>query len=237
MQCGDGQKPDNGFTVECDGAVRYNNQTAFHECGTGEQGHHDIYLEHRDVDCAPATLKADSCAQADCLTPPPVTATKTCPADLGGPFEFPHLIVPVDKSQPNRAAGMSYIGLVSPAVSSLFNFDIPSSDMGKSCSLVFLFPQQSRGETFPPTAASTGQLQFTALRSAASENSTYSTKPAEERALLKVTAVPGHNYTIDSFACPAGQKITIEMSAAAPINLKYFQDYNPSPIGLYITKC
>ncbi|KAM4058014.1 GPI anchored cell wall protein [Hirsutella rhossiliensis] len=242
LQCDDGQKPDNGFTIGCDGTVHYNNQTAFHECGTADRDQHNIYLEPKGVNCAPAALKADSCAQANCSSSPPMTKPaptppKTCPADLGGPFEFPHLIVPVDRAQPDRVAGTSYFGEASSTVSSIFNFDIPSGDRGKSCSLVFLFPQQSHLDTSSSTVAGTGQLQFTALRSAASKNSTYNTKPAEDRSLLNVTAVPGNNYTVDSFDCPAGQQVTIEMSAAEHTSLRYFQDSNSSPIGLYITKC
>ena len=39
------------------------------------------------------------------------------------------------------------------------------------------------------------------------------------------------------FPCPAGTAVSFELKASGDTHLKYFQDWNPSPIGLYITKC
>lgn len=44
------------------------------------------------------------------------------------PNQFPHLIIPVDSSMPNEAPSTSYFGEVTPTISSIFNFDIPSSE-------------------------------------------------------------------------------------------------------------
>ncbi|OAR00066.1 hypothetical protein LLEC1_07592, partial [Akanthomyces lecanii] len=38
LQCDEGQVPDGGFTIGCDGTVSWNGQTTFFECATGEQG-------------------------------------------------------------------------------------------------------------------------------------------------------------------------------------------------------
>ena len=48
---------------------------------------------------------------------------------------------------------------------------------------------------------------------------------------------PGNAYTIASFPCPAGQTVSYEVKAVGDTYLRDFQDYNPSPIGVYITKC
>ena len=68
------------------------------------------------------------------------STTSSCPASLSGRFQFPHLIIPVDRDHPNVAQGIEYSAHVSPAISSLFSFDIPPAYRGLTCSLVFHFP-------------------------------------------------------------------------------------------------
>ncbi|KAG5924690.1 hypothetical protein E4U61_007365 [Claviceps capensis] len=75
------------------------------------------------------------------------TVTKDCPANLDGAYEFPHLIIPVDKSNPDKAYGTSFFGEVTPSRSSISNFDIPVSDRNKTYTLILLFPNQSQLET------------------------------------------------------------------------------------------
>jgi N-acetylglucosamine-6-phosphate deacetylase len=50
-----------------------------------------------------------------------------------------------------------------------------------------------------------------------------------------VTVAPGNGYSISTFSCPAGSTIAFELSSVQGTSLTYFQDYNPCPIGLYIT--
>ena len=181
------------------------------------------------MNCKQTTLTANGC-HASC---PP----SSCPANLNGNYEFPHLIIPVDKSKPNYAPGTSYFGEVSSTISSIFNFDIPSSDAGKKCSLVFLFPLQSQLQTSSFTFSGTGGIDFKWLSQAATQATTYNNQPGVKQDLGAKTVSPGHSYVIDTFACPAGQAIAFEMSAVGDTCLRYFQDYNPAPIGLYITTC
>jgi hypothetical protein len=175
------------------------------------------------------TLKADSCFSS---CPPP-----SCPTDLKGSYQYPHLIVPVDSSKPDTAAGTSYFGTVSSTISSVFNFDIPASDTGKTCSLVFLFPTQDQLSTSSYTFSGNGGIDFSQLTGTASSSTTYNNAP-EVAADFGITNVaPGNSYLIVTFPCPGGSAIAFEMKASDNTNLKYFQDYNPSPIGLYITTC
>ncbi|OAA73427.1 Ubiquitin 3 binding protein But2 [Cordyceps fumosorosea ARSEF 2679] len=240
LQCDEGQAPDTGFTIGCDGKVSWNGQTTFFECATGEQGQWNIYnKQDQGANCGKVTLTADGC-HAACPPPPPPPPpppAQTCPTNLNGPYEFPHLIIPVSKSSPDTAAGTSYFGVVNGDTSSIFNFDIPAGDQGKKCSLVFLFPKQADLETSSFTFSGDGKLDFTQLKAAATEGTTYNNQPGKAADLGQVTVAPGNSYSIATFDCPAGQRVAYEISAAGNTDFKYFQDYNPSPIGLYITKC
>lgn len=184
---------------------------------------------------ASATNAASTAAQATSSA----TATGTCTTDiLSGSYEYPHLIVPVSSVQPTTALGTSYFGEFSSTVSSIFNFDIPASDAGKTCTLVFLFPTQAELETSSFTTSGTGGLEFKELSSPASVATTYDTIPSAAGIDVTLSSVtPGNSYVVVSHECGAGERISFEVSATGSLDLKYFQDYNPSPIGLYVSVC
>lgn len=252
LQCDDNQTPETGFEIGCDGSVTFNGKDTFYECETDQKDQFNIYLEKPSagVNCGEVKLSADSCKK-ECpkpttkpapqptttQAPPPQPTQKGCPTNLEGDYEFPHLIIPVDKSNGDEATGTSYFGEVSSTKSSLFNFDIPSGDKGKQCSLVFLFPKQEDLETSSFTFSGSGELDFSSLESPAEESTTYNNKPAQKEDLGSQTVSPGNSYSIATFDCPAGETVGYEISASGDTSLRFFQDYNPSPIGLYITVC
>ncbi|KAL4744018.1 ubiquitin 3 binding protein But2 C-terminal domain-containing protein [Aspergillus similis] len=160
-----------------------------------------------------------------------------CPAELSGNYEFPHLIIPIDSSSPDEAYGTQFNGTVTPTVSTIFNFDIPATDAGKTCTLVFLFPRQQDLETSAFDFSGDGTIQFSAVETYATESTTYNNAPQISQNLGQFTVSPGHSYTVCSFECPAGQTVGYEMSTAGSTQLEFFEDYNPSPIGLFITVC
>ena len=161
-----------------------------------------------------------------------------CPASLSGTYEYPHLIVPVDKSQPDQQGGTSYNGTLSSTISSIFNFDIPPNDAGKTCTLVFLLPEQSQLTTSAFSLSGSGGFDVAQLSSPATEQTTYNTVPSVASDLGGPSSVtPGNEYVIASGACAAGEKISYEVTATGSFDLNYFQDYNPSPIGFYVTVC
>lgn len=165
-------------------------------------------------------------------------AASGCPASLSGTHEFPHLIVPVDKNSPTTASGTSYNGTFSSTVSSIFNFDIPASDSGKTCSLVFLLPSQGDLVTSAFTLSGSGGLDFARLVGPASAQTSYSNVPAVEKDLGGPTSVtPGNEYVIGSGPCYAGETDSYAVSATGSLALNYFQDSDASAIGLYITVC
>ena len=227
FQCDVGASPTDGFSVSCDGALSYKGNTDFKACPTGDNGGYNIYTvaPAGQGGCVSITLGADNC-KSGC--PAPAPAPKTCPAALSGAYEYPHLIIPVDSKQPDKAFGTQYNGTVSNTVSSLFNFDIPSSDSGKTCSLVFLFPEQKNLETSSFDFSGAGGIDFAMLKGPASSSTTYNNKPgvATDYGVTKVA--PGTSSVIATFPCPGNSAIGFSLSASDNTQLSFFEDYNPS---------
>jgi hypothetical protein len=145
---------------------------------------------------------------------------------------------------------------VSSTISSAFNFDIPSSDSGKTCSLVFLFPELQDLETSSYSFSGDGKIDFAKLSSAVDESTTFNNMPSVSQDLGDITVSPGNSYVVSTFACPAGESVAYEMKSSGSTDLNFFEDYNPSPyvysltflhtwisanhlfsLGLYITTC
>ncbi|KAL9050148.1 MAG: hypothetical protein Q9162_006819 [Coniocarpon cinnabarinum] len=136
------------------------------------------------------------------------TSAGACPASLSGNYEFPHLIVPVDKNQPNTALGTSYNGTFSSTVSSLFNFDVPPADADKTCTLVFLMPDQEDLQTSSYELSGSGGIDVQGLVSPATQGTTYANAPAVSGDVGSVPSLaPGNSYTISSSPCASGQTI------------------------------
>jgi hypothetical protein len=175
---------------------------------------------------APTPTQAHSSSSA----PQPSASSSACPASLSsGNYEYPHLIVPIDSSAPSKAPGTSYNGTITSSISSIFNFDIPQSDSGKQCSLVFLFPEQKDLETSSFSFSGNGAIDFAQLESPATQSTSYSNAPAVKTDYGVKTVSPGNSYTIATFSCPAGQTVAYELKNAGSTDLNYFQDWNPSP--------
>jgi len=243
FQCDVGASPTTGFSVGCDGTLSYNGNSNFVACQTGDNGELNVYTTSGSgqTGCVNIELTASSC-QSGCPAPsptpaPPAPSPTTCPAALTGTYEFPHLIIPVNSASPNTAYGTSFNGEVTSTISSIFNFDIPAADSGKTCSLVFLFPLQSQLQTSSFTFSGDGEIDFSSLEGTASGSTTYANQPGVDTDLGVVTVAPGNSYTITTFPCPAGETVSFKLSEAGSTSLTYFQDFNPSPIGLYITVC
>ena len=188
-----------------------------------------------------STSTTTSAAQSSTSAPPPSStppssSPSACPTSLAGPFEFPHLIIPVNQSQPDEAAGTSYDGQFGPSISSIFNFDITEID--KTCSLVFLFPDQSQMPSSWFTLTGSGGINIARLTGPASTATTWSSAPTVAELLGSVAAFsPGNSYLIATFPCPGGQTIGVEIAATGSLSLEYFQDSAAPGIGLYITVC
>jgi len=190
----------------------------------------------------PATTKAGTASPspaASSATTPAAPSGSGCPANLDGEYQYPHLIVPVSSENKDKAYGTSYNGTISPSVSSIFNFDLPYSYEGQTCSLVFLFPEQDQLETSAFTFNGKGGLTVNELSSPATEQTTYNSvpKPAVEGIGAISEVRPGNSYVVASHECNAGARQSFEFMSTGGLDLEFFQDYNPSPIGAYITVC
>lgn len=227
FQCDVGATPTSGFSISSNGMLEFNGSPDFVACETGDNGGLNIYTtQSSDLsNCKPVQLDASSCSSS--TTPPPATNCGT--ALSSGNYEFPHLIIPIDSSSPNKAAGTSLNGSVTSTVSSIFNFDIPSSDSGKTCSLVFLFPEKANLETSAFTFSGDGKIDFSELSSAATTSTTFDNAPSVSKDLGDITVSPGNSYVVSTFSCPAGQAVAFEMKNAGSTELNFFEDFNPAP--------
>ncbi|KAK6002581.1 hypothetical protein QM012_001331 [Aureobasidium pullulans] len=177
-------------------------------------------------------------AAGSSVVPSGTPAASGCPADLNGAYQYPHLIVPVDAANPNKAYGTQYNGTVNSKVSTIFNFDIPASYAGKTCSTVFLFPQLDQLETSSYSFNDKGGFTIAILNGVANESTTYANAPAVAKQVGSVDALKrGSSYTLSQDACPAGTRVSFEVTSTGGLDLEFFQDYNPSPLGLYVRAC
>jgi hypothetical protein len=160
-----------------------------------------------------------------------------CQTSLVGAYETPHLIVPISSEHPNEAYGTSYNGEINSTVSSIFNFDIPQDYKGKQCSIVFLFPKKQDLTTASYDFNGSGSLSCAELSGPVNQKTSYSNAPSVKKDLGSVALQPGNSYVIATGECQAGTTQSIELSSMNGLSLSFFEDYNPSPLGLYITSC
>jgi hypothetical protein len=160
----------------------------------------------------------------------PGPSSTPCGTNLvSGSFEFPHLIVPIDSSSPNSAGGTQFNAEVTSTISTIFNFDIPASDAGKTCSLVFHFPEQKDLQTSSFTFSGDGKVDFAELSSTATQSTTFNNVPSVKTDFGVTSIAPGNSFVISTFACPSGQAVAFEMKEAGTTDFTFFEDFNPSP--------
>ena len=169
--------------------------------------------------------------------PSPTSQGSACPTDLSGSYETPHLIVPVNSEHPDQSYGTSYNGMMNSSASSIYNFDIPQSYEGQTCSLVFMLPKKADLETSDYTLEGQGSISVDRLSSPCKESTTWNSAPQIASHAGDFSPQPGNSYVVMTDSCAAGSTQSYELSASGGLDLNYFQDYNPSPIGLYITTC
>lgn len=242
FQCDLGASPIIGFSIGCDGRLSHNGSTQFLACQTGDNGW-NIYTTAGlgQTGCVDITLNADSC-HSNCPQSPPLPSipsppplpprppvAKVCPTDLSATFEFPHLIVPVSSANPDKVYGNSYNGrLTRSDIRTLFNFDIPTSYAGKTCSLVFLFPRQDQLITSAYSINGDGNVGFASLGGVATQETTHNNAPGVGQDYGVFNLAPGNSYRVATFDCPAGTTQSYSMTARET-DFHYFQDFNPSP--------
>ncbi|KAI4915291.1 hypothetical protein J4E85_010416 [Alternaria conjuncta] len=161
----------------------------------------------------------------------------SCPQDLNGNYEYPHLIVPVDSEQPDKAHDTSYNGMVDSHTCTIFNFDIPASMAGKKCSAMFMLPKKEDLETSDYTMSGHGECTVSKLKGPADAMTTYKNMPAKEKDVAHMEMTPGNTYPVETGDCEAGKTVTYMICGSGDFSMDYFQDYNPSPLGMYVREC
>ncbi|TVY32638.1 hypothetical protein LSUB1_G008678, partial [Lachnellula subtilissima] len=172
-------------------------------------------------------------------------ATSLTGSSTSGNYQYPHLILPITSTTPPPPPGTSYFGTISSNTSSIFSFDIPSTWTGTTCNLIFLLPLQSELETSSYTYSGSSQtIDFEQLSRSGSSSgvtteTTWDNAPSVEADLGSFDVQEGSSTLIESFACGdfAGGSVAFEMKAVGDVYLEFFQDWNPSPLGLYVTHC
>ena len=239
FQCDAGASPIPGFGIDCNGTITFNgSDQGFFECETHDNGE-NIYHNPHEVDqqvCHEIILTVTKCAPPCPFAPPPPPPPtpppqppSTCPTNLKGEFQFPHLIVPVDSTKPDQALGMSYNGVIVANEDSLFLFDIPPSYSGKTCSVVFLLPMKKDLQTSSYDLMGSGAIDFAQLEKNINQGTTWNNKGPLAKDFGVTTVAPGSASVIATFSCPAGKQVSYQLSSSGGTSLKYFQDYNPAP--------
>lgn len=165
------------------------------------------------------------------------TTASACQTSLEGAYQTPHLITWTSKSYPDTSYGSQYNATVNEDCSTIMNFDIPSDYAGKTCSVIFLFPKQEDLETSAWTWNQEGGIQFDSLSGVATDATTYNNAPAINGTLNTINIEAGNSYVVSTGACAAGTTESIELSSSNGLQLEFFEDWNPSSLGLYITAC
>jgi len=166
--------------------------------------------------------------------PAPVQVTDPNPPALTGPFEYPHLIVPIDQSKPTEPIGNQWIARLSPTVSSLVNFDVHEQYAGKACNLVFYLPPEPHQWWQHFALNSPGGINVSRLDQIATDKTTASNAGPS----TPVGSVPqlslGQGHPISSAPCEAGKVVGYRIDSQNGLDMSWFQMVTPAS-GLFMT--
>lgn len=156
-------------------------------------------------------------------------------------------MIPIDRANPDKPYGPTSYGQISPNASTLFNFDIPASDAGRSCKVFFSMPPQSMLQNAQAGGyyfTGDGSVLFSRMGTLATSGTTYNDVALgriERRDLGALVVSPGHNYAIESFDCSSAIGTGVSYMLAEPAGrdtcLVYYQEGSPIPVGMFISTC
>jgi len=167
----------------------------------------------------------------------PSNQTPSCSTDLLGPYEFPHLILPVSKAFPNQTSGgTDYYAYFSTTTSTVFTFDFHTNYANSMaiCSLVFLLSIDQRY-----TITGSGGIVASLLSTPVSEATTYSILSAGKTNVGGIKDLePGTNAVLWTEKCAAlGARTSFLLEATGSLNLTYFQTSGEPANGLWVREC
>lgn len=167
------------------------------------------------------------------LPNPTETFMPNIPINLSGPYEIPHLLVPIDRSNGSNIIGNSYIAQISSSFSTLFNFNLPSEFQGKTCNLVFHVPPESQEWWHPWHLSTPGGILFSQLETPATALTSSGTV-SNSRPIGSVNSLELGGHPVSSAPCEAGTTVGYRADALGALDLQYFQMTSPAA-GLYMT--
>jgi hypothetical protein len=100
---------------------------------------------------------------------------------------------------------------------------------------VLLLRQQKDLQTSSFKFSGEGSAAFD-LVGKAEQNTTCASKPQKIKHLNDIPVKPGMTYWLSDQPCTPGTA-SYAISGSNGFSLEYFQDYKPSPIGLYVRAC
>ncbi|KAG8631446.1 hypothetical protein KVT40_000586 [Elsinoe batatas] len=96
----------------------------------------------------------------------------------------------------------------------------------KTCSLIFTWPTKDKLQTSDYWVSGSGALSFAKADGEGAGVELGRVQPAVEG-----------RYVIWSGMCEAGKEVRFRGSSVGGVDLRWFQDYNPEPIGLWVVAC
>ena len=159
--------------------------------------------------------------------------TPNIPSKIPEPFELPHLIIPIDKSSPNKIIGNGFRAQLSPTISTVFVYDVSPAYAGKTCTLVFYLPPPFKYQDLAPVQIrASGGISVARLSNPVSANSN-ANNIGNSSPVGSVSSVQlGNQYTIASALCQAGQTLAYEVDSLSGLTMDWFQMTYP-PLGLF----
>jgi glucan endo-1,3-beta-D-glucosidase len=157
------------------------------------------------------------------------------PAGLGGPFEAPQLIVPINKAIPFNVVGNGFTAELSPTISTVFVFDVRPEHSGKLCNLVFFMPPHFPiPDTTPVHLRSPGGIAVARLDNTATIPLISANSVGSSTRVGSVPSIqPANQYTISSAPCEAGQKVAYQVDSVGGLTMDFFQMTSPA-LGLFM---
>lgn len=154
------------------------------------------------------------------------------PHVLTPPFIAPHLVVPINSSDPNITTENQYLAQLSSTQSTLFVFNI-GSELGRTCNLVFTLPSHLNLKYIALyTFLSPGGIRISRLdRLSDGRANRNSGGTTDVGSILEI--IPGNKYTIGSAPCEARQTVGYRIDSTGGLDLQFFQMTSPA-LGFFI---
>ncbi|KAG9240277.1 ubiquitin 3 binding protein But2 C-terminal domain-containing protein [Calycina marina] len=190
----------------------------------------------------PANITA---IDADATFSAPASTAISPSLPSNGQYQFPHLIIPVDRNDSENAPGTQYTAEISTTKTTIFQFDIPCTPeyTGKVCDLVFMFPykddikavEKYEWSGLEAQEYSHGGISFALLSEEVNQATTYANMPKATVVFPLQQLKPGSSNYFGSGPCDSSHRLAISATGVGIFYLKMFQSQEVgAPQGLFL---